>query len=51
MDAGAGPATQLTHGHWHENHPAWSPDGRRLAFVASPRGNSDIYVADVSPAR
>ena len=24
--------------------PAWSPDGRRLAFVSTRDGGSDIYV-------
>src|SRR5690606_30692207 len=33
--------------------PSWSPDGRRLAFVARGRGSVDVYVADVtgSPPR
>ncbi len=26
--------------------PAWSPDGRRIAFVDDPNGNQDIYVVD-----
>jgi hypothetical protein len=26
--------------------PSWSPDGRRIAFSAAIRGNSDIYVVD-----
>ncbi len=28
--------------------PAWSPDGRRLAYVSFERGNSSIYVQDLS---
>jgi Tol biopolymer transport system component len=28
--------------------PSWSPDGRRIAFSAAIRGNSDVYVADVA---
>ena len=26
--------------------PAWSSDGRRIAFVDNPKGNQDIYVVD-----
>ncbi|HOX70282.1 MAG: Tol-Pal system beta propeller repeat protein TolB [Dokdonella sp.] len=28
--------------------PAWSPDGRRLAYVSFERGNSSIYMQDLS---
>lgn len=28
--------------------PAWSPDGRRLAYVSFERGNSAIYIQDLS---
>jgi TolB protein len=28
--------------------PAWAPDGRRLAYVSFERGNSSIYVQDLS---
>lgn len=28
--------------------PAWAPDGRRLAYVSFERGNSSIYIQDVS---
>ena len=28
--------------------PAWSPDGRRLAYVSFERGNSTIYVQDLT---
>lgn len=28
--------------------PAWSPDGRRLAYVSFERGNSSIYIQDLS---
>lgn len=27
--------------------PAWSPDGRRLAYVSFERGNSSIYIQDI----
>ncbi len=52
VDLATGKATQLTRGardHWH---PAWSPDGKLIAYVAKDQGddkslNSEIYV--VSP--
>ncbi len=28
--------------------PAWSPDGRRLAYVSFERGNSSIYIQEIS---
>ncbi|MDR2871883.1 MAG: Tol-Pal system beta propeller repeat protein TolB [Xanthomonadaceae bacterium] len=28
--------------------PSWSPDGRKLAYVSFERGNSSIYVQDIS---
>ncbi|HLM53607.1 MAG TPA: Tol-Pal system beta propeller repeat protein TolB [Pseudoxanthomonas sp.] len=28
--------------------PAWSPDGRRLAYVSFERGNSSIYIQDIA---
>jgi Tol biopolymer transport system component len=36
---------QLTDGAGEEMYPAWSPDGRRLAFTAG-RANPDIYLMD-----
>ena len=30
-----------------DEEPAWSPDGRKVAFVSSRRGRTDIYVVDV----
>ena len=33
-------------GGWRAN-PAWSPDGRRIAFVSNRRGNFDIFVVNV----
>ena len=31
--------------------PAWSPDGKRLAYVSFEKGNSAIYVQDVKEGR
>ena len=44
------PAGGKTEGHCYA--PAWSPDGRRLAFVQGDRrGNSDIVVLDLATGR
>jgi TolB protein len=31
--------------------PAWSPDGRKLAYVSFERGNSSIFVQDISSSK
>jgi TolB protein len=42
-----GKITRLTEGPlWHDSHPTWSPDGRRIAFHSTRNGNFDIYVMD-----
>ena len=42
-----GDAVNLTNNPAHDYHPAWSPDGRRLAFVSSRAGAAgDIHVMD-----
>jgi dipeptidyl aminopeptidase/acylaminoacyl peptidase len=35
VGADGGPARQLTDGHFEHQHPVWSPDGRRVAFVSA----------------
>ena len=53
VDAGTGAATQLTDGDWDDLAPAWSPEGRRIAFISGRRAERDItaahevYVVDV----
>ncbi|HET7745483.1 MAG TPA: serine hydrolase [Gaiellaceae bacterium] len=33
---------QLTHGDWHAGDPAWSPNGRQLAFAAATSSDADL---------
>src|SRR6188472_905822 len=49
LDLQSGRVTQLTSGaNHHDQHPKWSPDGRRLSFVSSRGGNFDLYVMDAN---
>jgi TolB protein len=32
---------------WKSDHPAWSPDGRKILFVSNRDGNDEIYMIDV----
>jgi dipeptidyl aminopeptidase/acylaminoacyl peptidase len=43
VPAGGGDALQLTQS-GHDSSPAWSPDGKTLAFLSSRDGNSQVYV-------
>jgi dipeptidyl aminopeptidase/acylaminoacyl peptidase len=49
-----GAARQLTEDGWHHLHPAWSPDGRRVAFCTSRNPDWDLewvwdlYTADAA---
>jgi Tol biopolymer transport system component len=39
---------RLTNNSASDNHPAWSPDGTRLAFSSDRDGDAEIYVMDVA---
>ncbi len=43
VSTSGGEAVQLTQS-GHDNSPAWSPDGKTLAFLSSRDGNSQVYV-------
>jgi len=37
---------KLTENTWNNEYPRFSPDGKRIAFTANPKGNYDIFVMD-----
>lgn len=44
FDLSSGALTYLTQGSDYKSAPAWSPDGRRLAFAWNRNGNMDLYL-------
>jgi Tol biopolymer transport system component len=44
MNADGSGTRKLTHNARQNAEPAWSPDGRRIAFVSRRDGNAEIYV-------
>ncbi|NOR13137.1 MAG: hypothetical protein GQ545_07780, partial [Candidatus Aminicenantes bacterium] len=37
---------KLTDNDWDDEFPKWSPDGKKIAYSANPKGNYDIFVMD-----
>jgi len=46
MNADGTGTTKLTDGDGLDAHPAWSPDGKRIAFVSHRTGNNDIWLTN-----
>ena len=47
MDIGGKPR-QLTNDKYYKEDPAWSPDGRSIAYSSDKAGTEDLYVMDVA---
>jgi dipeptidyl aminopeptidase/acylaminoacyl peptidase len=53
IDVASGDTTRLTSGRSHDEQPAWSPDGRRIAFLSDRHRDpdlswrNDVYVVDI----
>ena len=46
MNADGSNVRRLTDNEAWEGHLAWSPDGRRIAFVSDRDGDDEIYVIE-----
>jgi TolB protein len=51
MDRSGQSVQRLTNSPGLDHRPAWSPDGRRIAFTSNRDGNYEIYVISADGAR
>ena len=53
LDLASGRLRRLTRGHYNNENPRWSPDGRHLVFSSDRAGSYDLYTmrADGSDVR
>ena len=47
MNADGSNQTNITNHNADDRYPAWSPDGKKIAFVSNRSGNNQIYVMEV----
>jgi TolB protein len=46
MDADGGNLRNLTHCPAQDNFAAWSPHGKKIAFISNRDGGSDVYLIE-----
>jgi Tol biopolymer transport system component len=50
MDEGGTNLRNVSNNEWNDSAPAWSPNGKRVAFTSDRDGNVEIYVMNADPS-